>query len=145
MLMNQSLRDLVQPIPDTAIMYDCWIELVAARFAKTRYIEKAMLLYVKHAGNASGGGRAYGANRYIRRARFLLANLKRQRAVYRRMLGQARSYLAAFGDRLSEAERKRVECLLAMEGAGIAKLWLAPRAAGLPPTWERKLAFLLLV
>jgi hypothetical protein len=145
MLMNQALLVLVQPIPNTAVMHDCWIELVAARFAKSRYIERALLLYVKHARNVSGGGRAYGARRYFKRALYLFSNLKRQRAVYRRMLNQARSFLAVYGEKLSEAERKQLRCLMAMEGAGIAKFWLAPRAAGLPPTWERKLAFVLLV
>lgn len=145
MLLNKSLLNLVRPIPKTAIMHDCWIELVAAHFGKAHYVEKTMLQYVKHSRNVSGGGRSYGASRYFRRANYLMRNISRQRSVYQRMMKQAQAFFERYGDQLGSAEHRKLKNLLAMEGAGISKVWLAPFAAGLPPTWERKLAFLLLI
>jgi glycosyltransferase involved in cell wall biosynthesis len=145
MLLNAPLRRLAQPIPDAAMMHDTWIELVAARFARTRYIEIALVEYTRHAENVSGGGRAYPASSYLRRAGYVLKNRARQRNVYRRYLAQARAFLGHHGAALTPRERRRTEDLLAMQGAPLPrKLWLACRCRALPPTWERKLAFLLL-
>lgn len=145
MLMNGALRALALPIPPEAIQYDCWIELVAAQFGQTVYVDEARLTYVRHAGNVSGGGRAYGANRYLRRARALAGNLRRQRGVYRRYLAQARAFLARYGPQMAAEDRARLEALVAMEGAVSPRTWLrAWRSGTLPPGLERKLAFLLL-
>jgi glycosyltransferase involved in cell wall biosynthesis len=145
MLMNAPLRAMVQPIPDTAIMYDCWIELVAARFATTRYIEQPLLTYVRHTRNVSGGGRSYPAHRYLRRMVLLARNLTRQRLVYRRYLRQAEAFATLYGPMLTGTERARLAALLAMPGAfWPVKLWRAYTSRALPPTWERKLAFFVL-
>ncbi|GMG85420.1 hypothetical protein LNKW23_46400 [Paralimibaculum aggregatum] len=145
MLLNAALRARALPIPAEAIQYDCWVELVAAQFAATRYLEGARLTYIRHSGNVSGGGRAYPAGRYLRRAGALAGNLGRQRRVYRRYIAQARAFLALHGDAMPEPERRRLAMFVAMEGAvWPLKLWRGLRSGGLPPTPERKLAFLLL-
>lgn len=146
MLMNAALRARAQPIPEAAIQYDCWVELVAMRFGAVRYVERPLLTHLRHAQNVAGGGRTYASTRYVRRAMTLLGGLGRQRKVYHRYLRQAEAFLDRFGPDLAEGERARLTALLAMRGTvWPVRLWHAARAAGLPPTWERRLAFFFLV
>ena len=54
MLINKPLVDLATPIPDTAIMHDWWLMLVAAAFGHIGIVEDSTLLYRQHAANHIG-------------------------------------------------------------------------------------------
>lgn len=145
-LVNADLRKLALPIPDSAIQYDCWIELVASAFGDLVYVPTQKLTYVRHSGNVSGGGRPYPAWHYWKRARWLIVNLSRQQKVYRRLIGQARTFLERYGTSLRSPEERRLKAFVGLEGAILpVKVWRALISKGLPPTPERGIVFLLLV
>lgn len=53
-IINRPLRDRALPIPDTAIMHDWWLALVASAFGVIGYIEQPTMLYRQHHSNTIG-------------------------------------------------------------------------------------------
>jgi glycosyltransferase involved in cell wall biosynthesis len=56
-MINRSLRDLALPVPETAIMHDWWLALVAAAFGNIGIIPESGLFYRQHRDNAIGANR----------------------------------------------------------------------------------------
>ena len=54
MLFNQALLKLLAEKPETAVMHDMWIALVAAAFGKIGFVNKATMLYRQHGMNVNG-------------------------------------------------------------------------------------------
>jgi glycosyltransferase involved in cell wall biosynthesis len=57
-LMNRSLSILAQPVPDSAIMHDWWIALVACAFGKILFLNQPTLKYRQHGRNTIGAKEA---------------------------------------------------------------------------------------
>lgn len=58
MLANRALLELSLPVPDTAIMHDYWLALVATAFGVASPIALQTLSYRQHAANNIGAGKA---------------------------------------------------------------------------------------
>lgn len=54
-MINRSLANLAQSIPNDAIMHDHWISLIAAAFGKIGFIREPTMIYRLHEKNYSGG------------------------------------------------------------------------------------------
>jgi len=54
MIVNSKLLDIALPIPEDALMHDWWLALCAAVFGHIGYIDKPLLKYRQHGGNAVG-------------------------------------------------------------------------------------------
>lgn len=145
MLMNAALRSRSLPIPAEANQYDCWIELVAPCFGKVRFVDRPLLSHIRHETNMSGF-RSYSSRRYLRRAASLLTRIKAQKRVYGGFIVQARAFLTRHGDDMSVADRRRLEEFVALKDAGpFRRIRYLLSGGPLPPTIERKLAFILIV
>ncbi|HEV8051194.1 MAG TPA: glycosyltransferase family 2 protein [Parachlamydiaceae bacterium] len=54
MMINRSLLTLGSPVPESAIMHDWWLALVAAAFGKVETLPEATMLYRQHGKNTLG-------------------------------------------------------------------------------------------
>lgn len=53
-MVNRPLLELALPIPESAVMHDWWLALVAAAFGKIEYIASPTILYRQYAFNSVG-------------------------------------------------------------------------------------------
>ena len=53
-LFDAALLNIALPIPETAVMHDWWITLVAAATGKVRHVPRTATLYRQHEGNVLG-------------------------------------------------------------------------------------------
>lgn len=53
-MINHQLRDLVLPVPKTALMHDHWLALATAAFGRIGYVATPTLLYRQHQDNEVG-------------------------------------------------------------------------------------------
>jgi len=92
MIMNRHLVELSFPMPESALMHDWWIALVACALGKVGYIHEPTVLYRQHGSNTLGG-RRYDIHRILER-------LRSSAQVRSDLLGtiyQARDFLQAHG------------------------------------------------
>jgi len=68
MIMNRRLVDVSLPIPESALMHDWWIALVACALGRVGYIDEPTVLYRQHGSNTLGS-RRYDMNRILERLR----------------------------------------------------------------------------
>lgn len=57
MMINKPLKNLIEEIPQTALIHDWWITLTACLFAQISYINKPTILYRQHNNNVMGLGK----------------------------------------------------------------------------------------
>lgn len=149
MLINRTLRGMALPIPETARMYDCWIELVAQTFGRVVALETIALDYRRHGGNVSGASSdtdSPAARRGWARAMRLLGNIKRQREIYSRYLEQATEFRIRFSDQLSPDQARRLDHLLSLPNRALpARLYALRASRAGPPGLIRKLVMAILI
>lgn len=117
MLINRPLAELAGPIPATARMHDCWIELVAHAFGAVAWLEEIALDHRRHGRNASGSPRdnsAPAARRPLARATRLLSDLAVQKEVYGLYFAQAAAFRARYGDVLFPELRRNLDLFLSI-------------------------------
>jgi len=68
MLINKPLINLVKNIPDTAVMHDHWISLVATCFGKLFFLQQQTVFYRQHSSNYYGVT-SYGIKYYFIKCR----------------------------------------------------------------------------
>ena len=57
MMINRPLLELGFPVPESAVMHDWWLALVAAAFGKIEVLPEATMLYRQHARNTVGASK----------------------------------------------------------------------------------------
>ena len=92
MLMNRRLVELSLPIPESVLMHDWWIALVACALGKIGYILEPAVLYRQHGSNKIGG-RGYGTHRILER----LCSQEQVRSDFLGTIYQAQDFLQAYG------------------------------------------------
>ncbi len=118
MLMNRALVDAVSPIPAAAVMHDWWTALTAAALGRVLICPEPLMDYRIHPANVIGvpqTGFAALARKVIDRGQV--------RATLAAAVAQAQALHARFGNRLGEAQRRRLEAFCALPGHG----WLRRR------------------
>lgn len=69
-MINRPLAQLVQTIPDEAIMHDWWIAMVASAFGQIGYVDEPLMFYRQHSTNDTGAkqyGWRYWLSRFIKK------------------------------------------------------------------------------
>jgi len=103
MIMNRSLVKLSLPIPDSALMHDWWIALVACAMGRVGYIDEPTVLYRQHGSNTLGG-RRYDMSRILER-------FHSSAQVLSDLLGtiyQAGDFLKAYGESMDKRDYNTV-------------------------------------
>jgi glycosyltransferase involved in cell wall biosynthesis len=67
-MINRPLANLVTSLPETAVMHDWWLALVAVLFGKIVYLNQPTILYRQH-GNNSVGAKQWGFHRIVQLTR----------------------------------------------------------------------------
>lgn len=140
-LMNRALCDLALPIPDTAVMHDHWLALVACAFGRIGALERPTVRYRQHGRNQLGASRfslgyVLGKAATAWQRDQLVATLKANRA-------QARAFLARFGPRLAPRHRRLVADWAHLERHGfLRRRVLLARHRLLKIGWARNLGLM---
>ncbi len=102
-MINKAMLERALPIPESAIMHDWWLSLVASAFGGRRYLEQPLVDYRQHGSNAIGAV----ARQKPRRGQRLLKRLlhRQQRELFFRTAAQARAFHSRYGPNLSSYHR----------------------------------------
>ncbi len=147
MMVNRALLDLALPFPAVEI-HDWWLIQLATLFGKIDYVDRPLIKYRQHAGNAIGLGGAAG-NPWLGRLQKLaspLTFLDKRRTKWRQQVVAIRKALLAldgFGPALPETGRHFVEAGLTHPDAARLKRLLAGAKAGEWPLDQRAIIHLL--
>lgn len=92
-MMNRSLLNLVQEIPNSALMHDWWIALAASAFGHIGALPEPTVLYRQHPQNVLGAQK-FGTWKHIKKA------LEGLRGEKNPLLNQAKAFHDRYRDRL---------------------------------------------
>jgi len=96
-MINRALKDIALPFPDSAIMHDWWLGLVASAFGIVDYIDIPTVLYRQHDINE------IGAKKWSFRYIFDSAQSLKDKAVSIKMtIDQAKSFIKKYGKTLDK-------------------------------------------
>ncbi len=104
-MINNALAKLAgeKDLPDTIMMHDWWLALIAAAFGNVGFLSEATIDYRQHGNNSVGA-------KDVRSVSYLLARLrsKRMRESLFDAARQAEAFLSCFEDRLNDEQKKVV-------------------------------------
>lgn len=124
-LMNRPLIGLAFPIPETAMMHDWWVALVAKVFGEIGYIDCPTVLYRQHGRNVIGGTRKKDplTHRFMRFAKLQTSN-ERYRRNFVGRIRQAAAFQERFGAQLPKklVDQLDAYCSL-LEQSFVRKRW----------------------
>ncbi|MBE6798651.1 MAG: glycosyltransferase family 2 protein [Ruminococcaceae bacterium] len=112
-MINREMLKLAKEAPDTCVMHDWWLGLLASAFGRSSYIKEPLMLYRQHGNNQVGAKKATGLT-------FIINKFKTRKNVkqnYLNLYSQAESLLKMYGDRLSEEQRETVEAVVSLRTA----------------------------
>ncbi len=121
-MINRKLAEKSLPMSKDVIMHDWWIGLVASKFGKIGYIDKATIKYRQHSKNTVGA-KGFDFN-------FILKNLKKE-ITLEDNISQAKTFLEKYKDELDVETIKMLEDFTTLE----QKSWWQKRAI----LWKYKL------
>ena len=101
-MINNALKNLVQIIPERAIMHDWWLALVASAFGVIEYIPKPTILYRQHQAQNTGA-RPYTVGYLFKK--FMINPEEAFKAV-QKTLYQAQEFLRIYENLLTEAQKE---------------------------------------
>lgn len=106
-LFNQQLVRKALPVPDTAMMHDWWLALVAAAFGRIEFIPRPLVRYRQHGQNT------LGASEFIPRRVFSKTTLrqlvrKNPEPLLKAVAGQADTFVSRYGSEISSLDRIRL-------------------------------------
>lgn len=116
MMINRALKRLAIPVPEEAMMHDWWAMLIAAALGEIAYLDEPLVLYRQHGVNAVGAkgfGPVHIACRLFTEP---LRAMRRTRQILVRAQGQAASFLAVHGNRLTPSQLDMVSSLASIFG-----------------------------
>lgn len=126
-VVNRALLNKALPVPDSAIMHDWWLALVAAGFGKIGFVDRATMSYRQHGANTVG---AKGWT-----VAFIAARLKQLVSgvgageLLRPGIKQAQAFLKRYKRGLSAEQLVAVGCMAEMlDKAGVVRVMSAARA-----------------
>lgn len=112
-MINREMLKLAKETPETCIMHDWWLGILAAAFGKSAYITEPLMLYRQHGSNQVGAKKATGIE-------FVINKFKTRKTVkrnYQNLYSQAESLLTMYGERLNDEQRETVEAVVSLRTA----------------------------
>ena len=83
MMVNRTLLNLAEEIPEKSIMHDMWLALIAAAFGEIGFIDRVAILYRQHGNNANGA-------KNVRSLKYFLWKLTGADEIHRNLVKQYR-------------------------------------------------------
>ena len=123
-LFNRALRNRIHSVPQSAVMHDHWIALVAAAFGRIGYLPEATYDYRQHAENVIGA-REGGAwrelknklNSFHKSGKDLAGNRDRRGGGYDALFRQCEEFLRLYGNDMSAGDKRTAEQFLLIPGS----------------------------
>ena len=112
-MINREMLELAKEAPETCIMHDWWLGILASVFGKSAYIAEPLMLYRQHGSNQVGAKKATGLA-------FVVNKFKTRKTVkgnYQKLYSQAESLLRMYRDRMSAVQRETVEAVVSLRDA----------------------------
>ena len=103
MMINRSLKNLTEQIPDTCFMHDWWLGLVASCFGKISYIDRPLVRYRQHGNNQ------VGAKSGMKQLTERMSRQEKVRENYHLLFEQAKSFLSIYNQTMTPAQREMFE------------------------------------
>ncbi|MDF2888517.1 MAG: glycosyl transferase family 2 [Lacrimispora sp.] len=103
MMINRYLKNLTEQIPDTCVMHDWWLGLVASCFGKISYIDRPLVRYRQHGSNQ------VGAKSGMKQLSERVSRQEKVRENYRSLFEQAKSFLSIYGQSMTPGQRELFE------------------------------------
>lgn len=103
MMINRSLKNLTEQIPDTCVMHDWWLGLVASCFGKIAYIDRPLVRYRQHGSNQVGA--KSGTKQLSER----MSSGEKVRENYRSLFEQAKAFFSIYGQSMTPGQRELFE------------------------------------
>ncbi|MCC8028066.1 MAG: glycosyltransferase family 2 protein [Clostridium sp.] len=123
-MINRRMLPFLERMPDTCLMHDSWLSLIAAAFGTTDYVREPLYCYRQHSGNTLGAEK--GDNLESVEARIMDGSAAREN--YRKMFAQAECFLKLYGDNLGEGHRQTLEKFIEIPGrCRLEKMYLMVR------------------
>lgn len=107
-VLNRSLRDKAFPLPETVMMHDWWLALVAATFGQIGYIPDQTLLYRQHGKNDTGA-KAWGLQQILS---LLMDHIAKNDEISHRTRKQAAEFLKTYNNELSPQQQKTIAAFI---------------------------------
>ncbi|APZ42830.1 glycosyltransferase family 2 protein [Acidihalobacter ferrooxydans] len=128
MLVNHALLEAALPIPESAVMHDWWLLLVAHALGEVHCVPKSLLDYRQHASNTLGAY-AWNARSIVNKLRTgPLAVRQRVRADWLAAWMQAATLHERYADRMLADRRALLESVLALsQQSALRKRFTATR------------------
>ncbi len=106
-LMNEALLRRALPVPDTAMMHDWWLAMVAAAFGKITFLPDRLVQYRQHGQNALGA-REYQPQKLFTRATWRRLFQKNPDPMLFLVARQAEDFAARYGSEIPRKDRIRL-------------------------------------
>lgn len=113
-IFNRRLRELCGIMPETAIMHDWWLALIASAFGRVCCMKGGDILYRQHGGNTEGAKNFSSILYSVRR----LLDGGEIRISLEQTYRQAESFLEIYGQQLDVSQTELVRAYLSMERSG---------------------------
>lgn len=110
-MINHALHSFVPKKPESSVMHDWWLALVASAFGKVAVVDEPTILYRQHGSNQVG---AYDASN-LKAAAKKLGRRRRMREIYALMYSQADCFADTFAELLSESQLETCRAYGAMK------------------------------
>ena len=108
MMINRSLKNLMVQIPETCVMHDWWLGLMASCFGKISYIDRPLVLYRQHGSNQVGA--KSGMKQLLERRN----SREKVRENYRSLFEQAKAFLSIYGQSMTPGQKELFEEFLTL-------------------------------
>ena len=111
-LINESLARQSLPVPETAVMHDWWLALVASAFGKLVLIHQPLVDYRQHSSNTLGAVEKASH----RSLKDILLNIHKMKPVplYYDLAGQAKAFSSRYHSQLSAGQKLGIRLTSAM-------------------------------
>ena len=143
-MLNKQLLQLITEIPDSCMMYDHFIALVAGAFGKISYIDQTLYQYRQHSNNVLGadscivikGIKIWLPTRKDRTEKKRILKIVRNN--YLGMKLQAESFLKIYGKRLDPSKKKITADFVGLSSkCGIVRVFTILKNNTLCDNWYR--------
>lgn len=111
MMINRVLADLAYPIPETAIMHDWWMALIAAGLGKISPLHQPTLLYRQHGTNTIGA-KKYGMKSFLQGTAL---EMKKQQSCVQQTYRQAQTFLHRYNHLLNAKQKQLVQAYVELK------------------------------
>ncbi len=112
-MINKPLLLKALPIPDSVIMHDWWLALVASAFGAIRFLPQATMFYRQHGKNDTGAQK-FSSGSYLLRAIQRLYSSKGFWTALQRLQGQAEAFLERYRQELDPILEADLEAFVLM-------------------------------